>query len=318
MYKSRLRRSTYRRYVVISLVLIIALSIFSVLEYLKVDSLSKELAQEQQQNSSLSSDLSALQSQNQTLQDQYNALQQNIDASKTASEDGGSDTSGQGNGDQGKVAYLTFDDGPSSLTPHLLDVLRENDVKATFFIAFMSEDSADKRAWIKQIADAGHTVGVHSWSHDYDKIYANEDNFLEDFNKMKDVIKDATGIDPKVSRFPGGIGNSVSITASGGEEIMPELVEDVENMGIKPFDWNAGGEDASTPYPTTEELVQAVLNDAKGHDTVIILLHSERHQFSIDAVPEIVKQLRNQGYTFKTLTPDSPAVQQSFAKKNNG
>lgn len=313
MYKSRLRRSTYKRYVVVSIVLILALSAFSVYELLNAKKLSSELTLMQQQNSSLTSDLNSLQSQNQTLQDQFNALQESVKASQTAAPDSGNSQVSPQN--QGKVAYLTFDDGPSSLTPHLLDVLQENDVKATFFVAFMSEDTADKRSWIKQVAEAGHTVGIHSWSHDYDIIYANEDNFLEDFNKMKDIIKEATGIDPKVSRFPGGIGNSVSITASGGKEIMAELVEDVEALGVTPFDWNAGGEDATTPYPTTDELVQAVLNDAEGHDTVIVLLH-ERHEFSINAVPEIVKQLRSQGYTFEMLTPESTTVRQPYAKSN--
>lgn len=317
MYKSSLRRSMYRRYVIISLAIIIALSVFSVFEYFKADALSKELDGEQQKNSTLASDLSALQSQNQTLQDQYNALQESVTASPTASQASGASDTAQNTTNQGKVAYLTFDDGPSSLTPHLLDVLQENDVKATFFVAFMSEDTADKRAWIKQIADAGHTIGIHSWSHEYKTIYKNEQAFLDDFNKMKGIIKEATGIDSNICRFPGGIGNSVSITASGGEEIMPTLVEDVQAMGIKPFDWNAGGEDASTPYPTTDELVQDVLNDAEGHDTVIILLH-ERHEFSIDAVTEIVKQLRAQGYTFEMLTPDSPTVQQPYAQSNNG
>ncbi len=312
MYKSRLRRSTYKRYVIISLVLIIALSAFSVYEFLKVDALSKQLLQTQQQNSNLTSESNDLKSQNQTLQDQYDALQESIKNEQTASQD----SAPQNQTNPGKVAYLTFDDGPSSLTPRVLEVLQENDVKATFFVAFMGVDSADNRSWIKQIADAGHTLGVHSWTHDYKTIYKSEDAFLEDFNKMKDVIQEATGIDPKVSRFPGGIGNSVSITASGGEEIMPELVEDVKAMGITPFDWNAGGEDATKPYPTTDELVDAVLNDAEGHDTVVILLHAERHEFSIDAVPEIVKQLREKGYTFEMMTPDSPTIQQAFAKSN--
>ncbi|MEI6102204.1 MAG: hypothetical protein WCP73_10215, partial [Eubacteriales bacterium] len=97
--------------------------------------------------------------------------------------------------------------------------------------------------------------------------------------------------------------------------IMPTLVSDVEKMGITPFDWNAGGEDAETPYPTSDKLVQEVLNDAKGHDNVVILLH-DAHQFSIDAVPDIVKELRAQGYTFEMLTPDSKTVQQPFGKKS--
>jgi peptidoglycan/xylan/chitin deacetylase (PgdA/CDA1 family) len=315
---------------VISIVLIIGLSVFSVSQVLRAGALSKDLEQTQADSEQIKTDLAALQSQNdtlksdndslksqlQSLQDAYSELENQSSASQTSVQDdtAGSDTDNGNSGE--KVAYLTFDDGPSKVTSDLLSVLDDLDVKATFFVSFAGSDSAEKRALLKQESDAGHVVGVHTWTHDYYTIYANEENFLEDFNKMKEVITESTGKTPNVCRFPGGASNTVSITASGGEIIMPQLAELVQDMGFQFFDWNAGGYDAEKPYPTASELASKVINDAEGRDTVVILLH-DTHDFTVDAVPEIVNELRSQGYTFKTLTPDSPAVQQAFAQGKN-
>lgn len=212
-----------------------------------------------------------------------------------------------------RIAYLTFDDGPSEVTPYLLDALKENNVNATFFISFMGEDTPVKRAVLKREAEDGYAIGVHSWSHDYFFVYSNEEYFLYDFKKMQYIIQEVTGIDPKICRFPGGTGNTVSIIASHGRIIMPALVGAVESMGFKPFDWNAGGEDALIPYPTSEQLVQSILMDAKGQDNLVILLH-DTHLFSIDAVPELVRILRANGYAFEMLTPESKTVLQPFAR----
>jgi peptidoglycan/xylan/chitin deacetylase (PgdA/CDA1 family) len=317
------RKIKYRRggtaLLVISIILIIGLGVFSAFEFFRADSLSKDLAQTQQDSAALSDELETLKGQNQdlqndndslknqlgTLQDQFKDLQNQITANQTSVNEQESD----GN----KVAYLTFDDGPTGVTSHLLDVLNDLNVKATFFVAFDGSDTPEKRAILKQEAMDGHVVGVHTWTHDYYTIYKNEQNFLEDFNKTKQIITEATGITPNVSRFPGGASNTVSITASGGEEIMPRLADLVHGMGFQFFDWNAGGYDAEIPYPTAGELANKVIRDAEGRDTVVILLH-DTHGFTVEAVPDIVKGLRGQGYTFKTLNPNSPAIQQPFAK----
>jgi len=307
---------------VISVILIIGLGIFSAFEFIRADSLSRDLSLAQAESAQFASDLEALKSQDQTLQsendflkeqlnslqDQYDALQSQIIADQTS-------ISGQDNDDE-KTAYLTFDDGPSGVTSHLLDVLEDLNVKATFFVAFGGSDTPEKRAILKKEADAGHAVGVHTWTHDYYTIYKSEQNFLDDFNKMKEIIIQATGKTPDVCRFPGGASNTVSITASGGEVIMPRLADLVHEMGFQFFDWNAGGYDAETPYPTADELARKVVRDAENHNTVVILLH-DTHDFTVDAVPDIVRELRSDGYTFKTLNAHSSAVQQPFAKSKN-
>ncbi len=320
------RKIKYRKggaaLLIISIILIIGLGVFSAFEFFRADSLSRDLAQAQQDSAALSGELETLKSQNQdlqnknnslesqlqSLQDQYNDLQNQITANLTSVSEQDS------NGD--KVAYLTFDDGPTNVTPRLLDVLDDLNVKATFFTAFMGSDTPEKRALLKRESDSGHVVGVHSWTHDYYTVYKNEQNFLSDFNKMKEIIIESTGKTPDISRFPGGASNTVSITASGGEVIMPKLADLVHGMGFQFFDWNAGGYDAETPYPTADELASKVIRDAEAHDTVIILLH-DTHDFTVDAVPDIVKELRSKGYTFKTLNANSPAIQQPFAKSKS-
>lgn len=208
-----------------------------------------------------------------------------------------------------KVAYLTFDDGPSQITPHLLDILKQLGVKATFFVVAQSEDTPQRRAWIKMESDGGNTVGVHSWSHNYSYIYKNEANFLTDFNLMKNMVVASTGKQPKFSRFPGGTDNTVSITVHGGTPIMPKLVSDVENMGFTPVDWNAGGMDAVTPVPSKEVIVRGVVDECRYLKKAVILLHdSAPHSSSVEAVPEIVSQLRAEGFVFKPLTEPSDAV----------
>jgi peptidoglycan/xylan/chitin deacetylase (PgdA/CDA1 family) len=211
-----------------------------------------------------------------------------------------------------KTAYLTFDDGPSQNTPHLLDILKENNVKATFFVVAMGKDTPLKREWLKmEIAD-GNTIGVHSFTHNYSYIYQNEANFLTDFNEMRNIIISATGFVPRFSRFPGGTDNTVSLDINHGNPIMPLLLQDVEKMGITPVDWNAGAMDAVDPVPSKETIVNGVVKECAELKTAVILLHdSEPHESSIDAVPEIIAKLRAMGFVFKPLTPGAPVIRRN-------
>ncbi len=319
------RRMKYRRRsaaaMIILIALVIGLGVFSVFEYSHKDSLSRDMEQAREENGRLTTQIQTLQDQNRSLQDQYDSLESDFQSLKDEYDDlqnntTANQTSVQSQDSGEKVAYLTFDDGPSHVTSRLLDVLDDLHVKATFFIAFTGSDTKKKRDLLKEESSRGHAVGVHSWTHDYYTIYASEQNFLDDFNKMKEVIVECTGRTPDVCRFPGGASNTVSITASGGQVIMPTLAKDVQEMGFQYFDWNAGGYDAEKPYPTADELASRVIKDAEGHNVVNILLH-DTHDFTVDAVPKIVKELRSKGYTFKTLTADSPAIQQAFAKSKN-
>lgn len=215
-----------------------------------------------------------------------------------------------------KLAYLTFDDGPSKNTPALLDILKKEDIKATFFITFLSSDSSQKRAWIKREAQEGHTLGIHSWSHDYKYIYSSENNFIEDFDKMRDVIKSSTGVDPKFVRFPGGTDNTVSIKYNGGKLIMPELLDYITKKGYIDVDWNVGGMDAVKHIPSTATLVREITAECSHLKIAVILLHdSAPHISSVEAVPQIVKNLKAMGFEFEPLTSADEAVRHKPASK---
>ena len=101
-----------------------------------------------------------------------------------------------------KVAYLTFDDGPSELTPQVLKILADNDVKATFFVVGRSD--AQSKKWMKEIVDQGHTIGMHTYTHNYKKIYASPTAFFTDLSELNDLITEATGVKPQIVRFAGG------------------------------------------------------------------------------------------------------------------
>lgn len=210
-----------------------------------------------------------------------------------------------------KIAYLTFDDGPTEYTPQLLNILTQNGVKATFFIAFMGEDSRAKRSWLKQEDDAGMTVGVHSWTHNYQYIYSSEQNFETDFTTMRGIIQSVTGTAPDICRFPGGVGNTISLKYHGNTPIMPTLVDYVEQQGVKPFDWTAGGEDADIPRPATgQQFADKIMHDIGSSEHPIILMH-DRYAVSVSAVPIVIQQLRAKGYAFSTLSLDMKSVTQT-------
>lgn len=206
-----------------------------------------------------------------------------------------------------KIAYLTFDDGPSNITPNLLDILQQKNVKATFFVAALSKDTPQKRQWIKRESDEGHTVGIHSWTHNYKYIYSSENNYKDDFEKMRKMIVSATGKEPKFVRFPGGTDNTVSL--KNGSPIIPKLLQDVLDEGYIVVDWNAGGMDARNPIPSKDSLVKQITRQCSKLKTAVILLHdSSPHESSVEAVPEIIDNLRAMGFTFEPLTNDDQIV----------
>ena len=209
-----------------------------------------------------------------------------------------------GNGQ--KVAYLTFDDGPSKLTPELLQTLKNCGVHATFFV--VGQRAQMYPEVLKEIVDSGNVIGVHSWTHKYQYIYKSEQNFLTDFNLLKDYIKQETGVTPNISRFPGGTNNTVCFRYNKNH-IMRTLSADVKNMGFQYFDWNVSSGEASNKTFTKEKLVKTVVSQCKNKHTAIILFHDTDRQVYVDAIPEIVSQLRGMGFSFDTLSPSSRAIQ---------
>ena len=200
----------------------------------------------------------------------------------------------------GRVVYLTFDDGPTYYTKHLLDVLDKYDVKATFFVVY-----ANNADTLKRMDAAGHTVGMHSNTHDYGLIYSSEEAYFADLYAVQDKIEAAIGYKPTILRFPGGSSNTVSRSYCKG--IMTTLTQRVKELGFRYFDWNGDSCDVSGAKNSQE----VYYNVAWGmsYTKNCIMLQHDIVGFSVYAVEDIVKWGLLNGYTFQPLTMDSPVCE---------
>lgn len=189
-----------------------------------------------------------------------------------------------------KSVYLTFDDGPSTVvTGKILDVLKEEKIKATFFI--VSDRVAGRKETLRRIAAEGHTLGVHSKSHVYSEIYASEEAFLNDVDSCAEVITQTTGIIPHVYRFPGG-----------GFQIQAKYTELLEHKGYRVIGWNAVCGDEEIPHATAETLYKTAVKTSEGKNNVVLLLHdSAFRKATAEALPKIIAHYRNNGYVFRAF-----------------
>ena len=205
-----------------------------------------------------------------------------------------------------KTAYLTFDDGPSERTDEILDVLAQKDVKATFFV-IGHEDEADL-ARMRRIVEEGHTIGMHSYSHDYARVYASVESFLDEFYRIFKQIQEATGITPTAFRFPGGSINGYD----GGfyQEILSEMIR----RGFVPYDWNLSSEDAATGrILSVDTLVSNVVRNAGGKVRCFILFHDNANKVtSAKAVGPVIDRLRDMGFSLAPITPSTLPVLYSY------
>lgn len=205
--------------------------------------------------------------------------------------------------DGAKVAYLTFDDGPSANTEQILDILKKHKIKATFFV----NGNTSKKDLYKRIVDEGHSIGNHTYSHNYASIYSTVDDFLKDINKLNDFLEEVTGVRPNIIRFPGGSNNTVS-HKYGGTEIMKEIVQKVVESGYQYFDWNVSSNDAEKLKQDKEVIVNSVLEGTKNKSKAVILMHdSAPKTTTAEALPEIIEGLIEQGFTFDSLDESSYA-----------
>ena len=198
---------------------------------------------------------------------------------------------------EGKVVYLTFDDGPSAYTEQLLDVLDDYGAKATFFVV-----GSGSASMMRQIVKRGHSIGIHSVSHNYDQIYASPEAYFDDLTRMQSIIYDNTGVKTTLMRFPGGSSNLVSRHSCEG--IMTYLTQAVRDAGFQYFDWNVYSGDAGETKKT-EKVANNVISGIQEHRVSIVLQH-DIHSYSVDAVEDILNWGKRNGYRFLALQPDSP------------
>lgn len=200
-----------------------------------------------------------------------------------------------------KTVYLTFDDGPGKYTEKLLNVLDKYDAKATFFV---TNQYPEYQNMIGEEARRGHTVAIHTYSHNYSKVYASEKAYFDDLNQMSAICKEQIGYEPFLVRFPGGTSNTVSRNYCNG--IMSKLSKEVEDRGYLYCDWNVSSGDAGQTQ-STDLVVKNVINGIK-HTRVSVVLQHDVHGFSVDAVEQILAWGTQNGYRFIALDEESPMV----------
>lgn len=204
-----------------------------------------------------------------------------------------------------KVVYLTFDDGPSENTGKILDILKKYNARGTFFVTGNNKKYNDS---LKRIVDEGSAVALHTYTHDYAKVYASEEAYFEDLQKISDMVKDVTGVESKVIRFPGGSSNTVSKKYCPG--LMTELTKAVQEKGYQYFDWNCDSTDASGNHVPVDTLVANATSASAQH--INILMHdTAAKDTTVKALPKIIEHYKKQGYSFEALTADSYPVHHS-------
>ena len=196
-----------------------------------------------------------------------------------------------------KEVYLTFDDGPSrNVTPQILDILKEHDVKATFFVLGARVDLYPQTT--KRAFEEGHYIANHGYSHEYSKIYENKDTVFQEYVECDNAIRNAIGnpeFNSYLFRFPGG--------SSGGkyEKIKAQAREHFKSYGVAFTNWNCLTGDA-VGKNTKEECFQEFMNTKDGRTSLVLLMHDSNEKTqTVDVLPDIIMQLKNEGYTFKTF-----------------
>ena len=194
-----------------------------------------------------------------------------------------------------KIVYLTFDDGPSYNTKKIIDILAQYNIKGTFFVAGYS---STHRQYIKEAYDAGHTIALHTYTHDYAQVYKSVDAYFEDLRKIDEVVYNLTGYHSPYVRFPGGSSNTISRNYSKG--IMSKLAVELHNRGYEYYDWNISSADASGASVSVDKIIRSSTSASNG--TLMILFHDTYGKdTTVKALPTIIEYYLELGYEFRGI-----------------
>lgn len=191
--------------------------------------------------------------------------------------------------DSEKTIYLTFDDGPSDrITPKILDTLKEKSVRATFFV--VGSHVSIRSRLTKRIVEEGHSIGIHSYSHEYKKIYASPQALMEDIEKCSCLL-DSLDIHTKLYRFPGG-----------SDMAGKDFINAVQSAGYRYVDWNALCGDCEYTNPTIEQLFKRAISSANDRNNIVMLFHDTTDKIAVThALPLIIDYYKKSGYDFCTF-----------------
>ncbi|MCY6957030.1 polysaccharide deacetylase family protein [Clostridium brassicae] len=211
-----------------------------------------------------------------------------------------------------KIAYLTFDDGPSNNTEKILKILDDYNIKATFFVTGTSAKRGLKI--YKAIVNKGHSIGNHTYSHNYSKIYKSIEDFISDFKKLENYLNNSLGVSTNIVRLPGGSNNTIS-HKYGGNNIMVSISKYLIDNGYTYFDWNVDSTDACVKTQDKNKIVNSILSNSKNKNAIIILMHDgPLKTTTVEALPEIISGLKKQGFEFRPLSSEEYVTQFLRAK----
>lgn len=193
-----------------------------------------------------------------------------------------------------KICFLTFDDGPSKNTPKILDILDRYNIKATFFVI-----GRGKTEYMKDIVDAGHAIGLHSYSHEFSQIYQSETAYFEDLQKLSDLVRETTGVTTTLMRFPGGSSNTASKKYCNG--IMTALTKSVEQKGYAYFDWNCDSHDADGATVPASQIINSIKRESGAQHLTVLMHDAGVKTTTVEALPAVIEYLQQQGYSFQKL-----------------
>ncbi len=203
-----------------------------------------------------------------------------------------------------RKVYLTFDDGPSIYTGEILDILSTYGVKATFFV--VGEVDETYAPMYQRIVDEGHSIGMHSYSHKYTEIYESLDSFKSDYEKIKGLIQEKTGVECSIYRFPGGSSNSI------GKKHIQEYIAFLEEEGVVYYDWNISSGDATGVPVSVDDIVKNTTLELEKYNSAYILLHdASTKKNTVEALPKIIEAIQAMENTeIVPITESSVPVQQ--------
>lgn len=196
-----------------------------------------------------------------------------------------------------KRVFLTFDDGPSTNTSTILDILKQNNIKATFFVLGVQVQKYPEL--VKRMYNEGHYIANHGYSHKYSQIYQTPEEVLNEYNQCNQIVASTIGVpeyNSHLFRFPGG--------SVGGKyaQIKEMAVQILEQNGVVYVDWNAVTGDSETSNPTEEYLMNNLQQTTKEKNSVVLLMHdSQAKKISVDTLPKVIEYLKQQGYEFENF-----------------
>ena len=210
-----------------------------------------------------------------------------------------------------KKVYLTFDDGPGSQTGEILDILKKNHVKATFFVTG-KEDASSKKIY-QRIVKEGHTLAMHSYSHIQDVIYDSKEAFEKDLKQINRCLYEATGVHTKFYRFPGG-----SSTQNTSLPIQ-NFIDVLKKNHYLYLDWNVISPDINNANATKEQVVTGVMQGVDAYDTAVVLMYDVADKpMTVKALPSIIKQIKAKNYELLPVDESMILIQHNNGNQEEG